>query len=571
MDNGKLLLLSSIVIAGCPGAGGSHVCPAGEVAHADECTSASPIEPDDDERSMADAGDAAMHDDGEHDLAPALDAGPVPANDVDAAQPCVPSAEPDLPDTQHIDSNCDGIDGDSRRSVFVSANGDDAAEGTLSAPVRTIAHAIARAAELELGAVLVADGTYEEALSLVNGVSIYGGYASDTWAREASVMPVLRAAGPVITGRDIDQRTLLSTLRIEAQDAAQGASSVGVLLVRASGVELEDVEVIAGRGGDGASPLPPTSIGYSGTNGISGRSGYKVYPNLNCEGTPKESPVIAWGNSICGGKGGNGGAAGGYKTRTSTLTTATAGEAGGVPAGSKAAAAVGGFVGGDGSSAASGSRGEDGEQGVAGPSGGSLGGFYEGGYVPADGMPGAQGIAGGGGGGGGGTKGCIDNSPCGWVAGAGGGAGGAGGCGGEGGHAGTGGGASIAVLLWNSKPLLRRVELEASDGGLGGNGTRGGAGGEGGAGGAANDEYWECEGSLKSGRGGNGGQGGQGGGGGGGPSFALVFAGGSVPHPDSQNITLMSGEGGDGGLGGDGATNGEIGLSSDSYTVGQSP
>src|SRR3954471_5668275 len=52
----------------------------------------------------------------------------------------------DAPDLGFVDSNCDGIDGDAAGAVWVSPTGDDAAAGTLRAPLATIQAAVDKAA-----------------------------------------------------------------------------------------------------------------------------------------------------------------------------------------------------------------------------------------------------------------------------------------------------------------------------------------------------------------------------------------------------------------------------------------
>lgn len=102
-------------------------------------------------------------------------------------QPLDPAVHPgavDRPDLSFEDTNCDGIDGDAARSIFVAVTGSDNATGTELNPVRTIQKGIDLAAATQLPKdVLIAGGTYNESIVLKSGVSLYGGYTPITWQR----------------------------------------------------------------------------------------------------------------------------------------------------------------------------------------------------------------------------------------------------------------------------------------------------------------------------------------------------------------------------------------------------
>jgi hypothetical protein len=149
-----------------------------------------------------------------------------------------------------------------------------------------------------------------------------------------------------------------------------------------------------------------------------------------------------------------------------------------------------------------------------------IGLFSAQGFTVASGANGTDGHTGQGGGGGGASKGNGTN--CNGATGA---AGGMGGCGGAAGIRGTGGGASVAVLSWNSKLTLDACILLASDGGAGGRGGAAGPGGPGKDGGAGGQNNASIGKGGNGGYGGYGGRGGSGSGGTGGPSIALVYSG----------------------------------------------
>ncbi len=100
----------------------------------------------------------------------------------------------DTPDMAFEDTNCDGVDGDLAKAVFVAPTGSDSNSGTLASPKKTINAAIivATAASKD---VYVGGGTYPESLGLVSGVSIYGGYVAapgraSLTRRRSSVAPL---------------------------------------------------------------------------------------------------------------------------------------------------------------------------------------------------------------------------------------------------------------------------------------------------------------------------------------------------------------------------------------------
>jgi hypothetical protein len=146
---------------------------------------------------------------------------------------CVPTSADDQPDDNFTDDNCDGIDGNAAAAVFVATSGSDANPGTMQAPMLTINAAIARAVCATKVAVYVSDGTYEGRVTLVSGVSIYGGYsAASGWARSmtyvATILSSSVADGRIsaVEGASITAPTTLDRLTIQtAATAVAGASS----------------------------------------------------------------------------------------------------------------------------------------------------------------------------------------------------------------------------------------------------------------------------------------------------------------------------------------------------------
>jgi hypothetical protein len=81
--------------------------------------------------------------------------------DIPIVDECDPADE-DLPDRFAIDSNCDGIDGDESRSVFVASYGDDLNDGSRYMPLLTLQRAIDMvAADPDRDWVLAQEGRYQ--------------------------------------------------------------------------------------------------------------------------------------------------------------------------------------------------------------------------------------------------------------------------------------------------------------------------------------------------------------------------------------------------------------------------
>ena len=453
--------------------------------------------------------------------APAGAPAPAPAPPLAASAPTGPApaassacAATDVPDLQHVDSNCDGIDGTAADSIFVSSAGADANAGTQAAPKRTVAAGIAAAAQTGRSAVLISAGQFNGRPQLVSGISLYGAYDPSTWQR--SDLNVTWIAGELTNGgsegvraENIIDVTTLQRLRITSPQPASG-SSYGVVAVNASRLRLERVDLTAGNGGKGA-------------NGNPGWDGGTAQPGAAGKGGGCDSNVAGAGGQG-GGAGGPGfGGAGGTGGYGSFVVHGLPGlpGSGAVPGG------VGGFTGDPGKPGANGSNGLAGATGAAGQPG--FGGEIVGtAWRSDDGEMAAYGVWGQGGGGGGGGGG---QDVWGYYGGGnGGGGGGEGGHGGAGGQGGKGGGGSFGLFVLYSPGLtVTDSRVASSAGGYGGAGGWGGKGGNGGAGGAgAKVCLAEVGAGGTGGSGGRGGDGGSGGSGAGGPSYAVYGVGGTL-------------------------------------------
>jgi hypothetical protein len=535
---------------------------------------------------------------------------------------CLPIEGPDLAGDS-LDTDCDGVDGEAERALFVSREGRDDFTGTRDAPLATIQLALDRAAQLGLRDVYVATGVYSEAIVLRDGVGLFGGYSpefgerdpllfetalfggSPTTERPATVMAVGTgregALGPTI----LDGFTIFGT---HAGNAIE-ESSYAVLLSEAGPfTRVSNNRIFAGPGGRGQS-------GARGNHGLAGVDGEPGLDAVNTSGCPPATPLVggAGGTRICGATEVSGGAGGlsdcpvfdaepslasaGAKGRG---TAAGEGGPGGwdllVCAGSGASCGVNAscltcFLPPGRTSASAGQPGPHGVHGQGGlasanPFGVVVGGRWRGlvGQAGGAGLPGA---GGGGGGAGGGVE--VSGNKCVGTGvgdddlGGSGGGGGSGGCGGRGGQGGTAGGGSFGIfvvgvvgasgLVGAELPLIVGNTIHGGrggDGGPGGPGGVGGVGGQGAAGGQPGEisgaDAKRCAmGGASGGRGGDGGHGGGGAGGAGGAAFGIFYAGPPSTTPASWRehntfgVAPMGGAGGPGGVSLEPARNGANG------------
>jgi hypothetical protein len=228
---------------------------------------------------------------------------------------CVTS---DVPDLHFKDTNCDGIDGNVRRAVFVAPDGNDASPGTKARPLRTLAAAV-RLAAVRHRDVYAALGTYDEGsgLRLAAGVSIYGGY-SRTWKRSASLKTIVFGKPQAILGENVHGVTL-QLLRVQGSAAPGVDASVYGIRLAGSSVRLDHVAVSAGDavpGPDGPSAGP---AGADGARGESSGGAATVAPPAPGGGGPGfgggaggVSPWCCMSGADGGPGGGPAGGAGGF-------------------------------------------------------------------------------------------------------------------------------------------------------------------------------------------------------------------------------------------------------------------
>ena len=490
---------------------------------------------------------------------------------------CQPPSMTDNPDATYTDDNCDGLDGDRAKAIFVAGGGANSATCGLTymTPCQTISHGIIRAVTESRPHVYVQAGTYNEVVVMVNGIGVYGGY-NFNWKRGGYSDPQHRVT--INGGEDTGGNGELLAIRAHS------------LIVQAT---LADV-VIKG----------PNASGTGGASGRDGKSSYAVHA-VGAKLALTRVQILG-GNGAAGGNGGNGadavivdrqsymngGTGGNGEEFTSTCNNSTRGAGGAAGTNtcsqSPSTRAMNGGGGGQGGTmdtncnvfslnldARPGSNGSPaaftsgtfGAAGAGGSGGGSCGpttpgnpglsvnggagGGNAGGYLSSNywyaraGNAGGTGQNGSGGGGGGGGGGCDDGED---ATGGGGGGGGAGGCAARGGGAGGGGGGgSIGILATGTSQLvIGDCELVRGAAGAGGNGGYGGRGQSGGLVGPGGLH----PGSAAPGNGGAGAHGGHGGGGGGGAGGSSI---GIVNTSDSTitgSCTQTGGSPGGGGSGG---------------------
>jgi hypothetical protein len=200
---------------------------------------------------------------------------------------CLPTDELDEPDDEHIDSNCDGFDGDVQLGIFVSPDGDDAGGGTMDDPVATIGEALIRSTASstlsnEGSSVFICDGVYIESIEIPhNNLRLYGGYnCGDGWTQRdgdslvgSSELPLrIRLVDNIV----IDRVSFLHAAVLHA--AVLPALSTGASIDRSSNVLLKDLTIEAvsaavGKPGEVAPGHPFGGDGGRGGDGAPGAGG----------------------------------------------------------------------------------------------------------------------------------------------------------------------------------------------------------------------------------------------------------------------------------------------------------
>jgi hypothetical protein len=395
--------------------------------------------------------------------------------------------------------------------VFVSSSkGEDTNPGSQTAPVKTIARALA----LAKGKPVYACGeAFDQAVTIASGAIIFGALdCKRGWAYDSSKPTVVApsVAGPALIVSSASDKVEIEDFAFTAKDAAnRGESSIGAFIHDTTDVALVRVDIEAGTGAAGddgtvAMYTFPEQMDLNGNNAMGANGGDTK--TCSCHGSVMTS----------GGLGGHAGTGG----QSGIAGTPELGDG------------EGGTPGGD----CSGQSGHAGS--VIGSAAGAstLGKLTVAGWEPEGGKDASDGGPGQGGGGGA----SLDVT-------GGGGGGGCGGCGGAGGKGGKGGGASIGLLIFNASVALDGGKLGAKDAGDGGKGV-GGQPGQTIFGFKGNGVGTGCQG----GSGGPGADGGASGGAAGGVSAAIFYKG---SKPKLTKTTSSHGTAGMKGVGGDSGNN----------------
>jgi hypothetical protein len=463
--------------------------------------------------------------------------------------------------------------------------GEDTAEcGSYESPCATIAFAINKADNDESKSrVRVAEGSYDEAVELRNGVGVLGGHNASNWTRniEANVTTLTGVnedanQAVTVTAENITESTEFSGFTIRPASASNGRNSVGIYIVDSgAGLVIRDNRVEASSGGSGTEG----SRGSNGQDGASGDDGQNTLNNIqSCLGGDRDGGAGASfscpdlrGSGTIDVSGGDGADADGCPRFAERQDPGEDGTGPGV-AGNGGVSADN-RVGIDDQSLCSspktddindgspaiffpelGGRGGAGDNGTEGSGASNSDGLFTSmTWRGESGQSGQPGVPGAGGGGGGASHGIEEtDGDDEFYVGATGGGGGSGGCAGESGAGGTAGGGSFAIILVEDGtdgdiPVIENNSLRRGSGGAGGSGGIAGSGGDGGTPGGGGTGLINGDGQfsfcLSDGRsggvGGRGGDGGGGGGGAGGASFDIL-----VISPNPSSTVSDSGIGG---------------------------
>ena len=178
-------------------------------------------------------------------------------------------------------------------AIYVSVNDpgavDDAAcglgpvgTGAGNYPCKSITHGLARAVTTSRSKVLVANGTYSEAVALVGGKNVLGGYRADNWQRDlASTDTVIDGFQIVgVHARTVSAVNITTATTFEgfvvygaANALASGNSYAVYVSGSSSSLAIKNNTIFGGVGG-------PGSGGSNGVDGASGAGGSGRNPDL---------------------------------------------------------------------------------------------------------------------------------------------------------------------------------------------------------------------------------------------------------------------------------------------------
>ena len=146
---------------------------------------------------------------------------------------CQPPSPNDVPDPGYVDSNCDGIDGDASKGIFVAGGGTNSSTCGLAynSPCQTISFGIMRGVQTSRPNVYVQTGTYNEVIVMQSGVNVWGGYDFN-WQRgpysNAANRVTVNGAQDTTTGGDGEYLTVRAhDLIVPVDDRQHGVGRPG--------------------------------------------------------------------------------------------------------------------------------------------------------------------------------------------------------------------------------------------------------------------------------------------------------------------------------------------------------
>jgi hypothetical protein len=190
--------------------------------------------------------------------------------------PAIRPGASDRPDLDFVDRNCDGIDGDKARAIFLVLpvdGGNDANSGAFGEPKATLPAAIAAAkAASPAKDVYAGAGSYPAltaAAELADRVGIYGGYRPGFRSRSLTEESSFTHPGTGATALRVD--VVLQLVSFSGASTCTG--SVYGLRAANSTLKLERVTLAAGPAGHGSGGAPTPGGAAGGEDGARGEPG----------------------------------------------------------------------------------------------------------------------------------------------------------------------------------------------------------------------------------------------------------------------------------------------------------
>ncbi len=156
----------------------------------------------------------------------------------------------------------------------VAGSKTDGADGSRNTPFAKIQDGIDAAKKTTAKSfVYVCVGDYKEALTLADGVSIFGGWdcANANWTVVKQHASLHAPSSPAVTGDGLSSGATVDSLDIFAPDGTKDSrSSVGMVLTKSTGLKVSNCTIQAGNGFDGEDGIEGVALtqlaGVDGAN-----------------------------------------------------------------------------------------------------------------------------------------------------------------------------------------------------------------------------------------------------------------------------------------------------------------